>query len=78
MKKCSVGGIGFDKELAASFAQPTHAIDNLPEVLRRFEANEFDLVATGRALLMDAAWVLKAEAGEPFGAFRLEAYWALD
>ena len=74
----TVGGIGFDKELAASFAQPTHAIDNLPEVLRRFEANEFDLVATGRALLMDPAWVLKARAGEPFAPFRLEAYGALD
>ena len=74
----TVGGIGFDQELAASFAQPTHAIDNLAEVLRRFEAGEFDLVATGRALLMDAGWVLKAQAGDPFGAFRLEAYGALD
>ena len=74
----TVGGIGFDKELAASFAQPTHAIDNLPEVLRRFEAGEFDLVATGRALLMDAGWVLKAQTGEPFAPFRLEAYGALD
>ena len=74
----TVGGIGFDKELAASFAQPTRAIDNLPEVLRRFEAGEFDLVATGRALLMDAGWVLKAQKGEPFAPFRLEAYGSLD
>ena len=74
----TVGGIGFDKELAASFAQPTHAIDNLGEVVRRFEAGEFDLVATGRALLMDAEWVLKAQTGEPFAPFRLEAYGVLD
>lgn len=74
----TVGGIGFDKELAASFAQPTHAIDNLSEVVRRFEAGEFDLVATGRALLMDAEWVLKAQAGENFAPFRLEAYGMLD
>ena len=74
----TVGGIGFDKELAASFAQPTHAIDNLGEVVRGFEAGEFDLVATGRALLMDPEWVLKAQAGEPFAPFRLEAYGALD
>ena len=73
----TVGGIGFDQELAASFAEPTHAIDNLPEVLRRFEAREFDLVATGRALLMDPEWVLKAQAGEPLAPFRLVAYGAL-
>jgi 2,4-dienoyl-CoA reductase-like NADH-dependent reductase (Old Yellow Enzyme family) len=74
----TVGGIGFDKELAASFAQPTHAIDNLGEVLRRFEGGEFDLVALGRALLMDPAWVLKAQAGVPFEPFDLSAFGRLD
>jgi 2,4-dienoyl-CoA reductase-like NADH-dependent reductase (Old Yellow Enzyme family) len=74
----TVGGIGFDKELAASFAQPTAAIDNLGEVVRRFEGDEFDLVALGRALLMDPAWVLKAQAGEPFEPFDITAYGRLD
>jgi 2,4-dienoyl-CoA reductase-like NADH-dependent reductase (Old Yellow Enzyme family) len=74
----TVGGIGFDKELAASFAQPTAAIDNLGEVVRRFEGGEYDLVALGRALLMDPAWVLKAQAGEPFEPFDLTAYGTLD
>jgi 2,4-dienoyl-CoA reductase-like NADH-dependent reductase (Old Yellow Enzyme family) len=74
----TVGGIGFDKELAASFAQPTHAIDNLGEVARRFEGGEFDLVALGRALLMDPAWVLKAQAGEAFEPFDITAYGRLD
>ncbi|MEY4270151.1 MAG: hypothetical protein RLZZ58_1367 [Pseudomonadota bacterium] len=74
----TVGGIGFDKELAASFAQPTHAIDNLDEVARRFQSAEFDLVALGRALLMDPAWVLKAQAGVVFDAFDLSAYGRLD
>jgi 2,4-dienoyl-CoA reductase-like NADH-dependent reductase (Old Yellow Enzyme family) len=74
----TVGGIGFDRELAASFAQPTSAVDNLDEVARRFEAGEFDLVALGRALLMDPEWVLKAEAGEPFLPFDLSAYGRLD
>lgn len=74
----TVGGIGFDKELAASFAQPTSAIDNLAEVVRRFEAGEFDLVALGRALLMDPAWVLKAQAGVPFEPFDITAYGRLD
>jgi 2,4-dienoyl-CoA reductase-like NADH-dependent reductase (Old Yellow Enzyme family) len=74
----TVGGIGFDKELAASFAQPTAAIDNLSEVVRRFEGGEFDLVALGRALLMDPAWVLKAQAGIPFEPFDITAYSRLD
>lgn len=74
----TVGGIGFDKELAASFAQPTNAIDNLGEVVRRFDGGEYDLVALGRALLMDAAWVLKAQSGVPFEPFDLSAYGRLD
>jgi 2,4-dienoyl-CoA reductase-like NADH-dependent reductase (Old Yellow Enzyme family) len=74
----TVGGIGFDKELAASFAQPTAAIDNLGEVVPRFEGGEFDLVALGRALLMDPAWVLKAKAGVAFEAFDITAYGRLD
>lgn len=74
----TVGGIGFDKELAASFAEPTQAIDNLGEVVRRFKGGEYDLVALGRALLMDPAWVLKAQAGVPFEAFDLTAYGRLD
>jgi 2,4-dienoyl-CoA reductase-like NADH-dependent reductase (Old Yellow Enzyme family) len=74
----TVGSIGFDKELAASFAQPTSAIDNLGEVVRRFEAEEFDLVAVGRALLMDPAWVLKAQAGAAFEPFDITAYGRLE
>lgn len=74
----TVGGIGFDKELAASFTQPTAAVDNLVEVVRRFQAGEFDLVALGRALLMDAEWVVKAREGEPFKPFDISAYSRLD
>ncbi len=74
----TVGGIGFDRELAASFAQPTLAIDNLDEVVRRFTAGEFDLVALGRALLMDAQWVTKAREGRPFAPFDLSAYGRLE
>ena len=69
---------GFDKELAASFAQPTSAIDNLGDVVRRFDAGEYDLVALGRALLMDPAWVLKALANVPFEPFDITAYGRLD
>jgi 2,4-dienoyl-CoA reductase-like NADH-dependent reductase (Old Yellow Enzyme family) len=74
----TVGGIGFTKELAASFTEPTEAINNLDEVMRRYERDEFDLVTLGRALLMDPAWVLKAATGAPFEPFDMSAYARLD
>ncbi len=74
----TVGGIGFDKGLMESFAEPTQSINNLEEVMRRFGRDEFDLVAVGRALLMDPAWVQKASVGVPFEPFDLGAYARLD
>ena len=41
-------------------------------------AGEFDLVAIGRAALMDADWIGKARRGEPFKPFDLSAYGRLD
>ncbi|MBF16768.1 MAG: 12-oxophytodienoate reductase [Hirschia sp.] len=74
----TVGGIGFDKDLQSSFMETTTPIDNLGEVVRRFEAGEFDLVAIGRACLMDADWIGKARRGEPFNPFDLSALGRLD
>jgi len=74
----TVGGIGFDKDLASSFVEPTTPIDNLGEVSRRFAVGEFDLVAIGRAALMDADWIGKARRGEPFNSFDMSAYGRLD
>lgn len=74
----TVGGIGFDKDLQSSFAEPTAPIDNLDEVVRRFDAGEFDLVAIGRAALMDADWIGKARRGEAFKPFDLSAYGRLE
>ena len=70
----TVGGIGFDKDLQSSFMEPTSVVDNLGEVARRFAAGEFDLVAIGRAALMDADWIGKARRGEAFNAFDMSAY----
>jgi 2,4-dienoyl-CoA reductase-like NADH-dependent reductase (Old Yellow Enzyme family) len=74
----TVGGIGFDKDLQSSFMEPTAAVDNLNEVARRFAAGEFDLVAIGRAALMDADWIGKARRGEAFNPFDMSAYGRLD
>ena len=74
----TVGGIGFDKDLQSSFMEPTAPIDNLGEVVLRFDAGEFDLVAIGRAALMDADWIGKARRGEQFNPFDMSAYGRLD
>jgi 2,4-dienoyl-CoA reductase-like NADH-dependent reductase (Old Yellow Enzyme family) len=70
----AVGGVGLNKDLPSSFAGGTEAINNLDQVLARFEKGEFDLVAVGRSLLMDAEWTQRARRGQPFKPFRLEAY----
>ncbi|WP_310531318.1 12-oxophytodienoate reductase [Novosphingobium sp.] len=74
----TVGGIGFDKDLQSSFMEPTAPIDNLGEVARRFGAGEFDLVAIGRAALMDADWIGKVRREEAFKPFDMSAYGRLD
>jgi 2,4-dienoyl-CoA reductase-like NADH-dependent reductase (Old Yellow Enzyme family) len=74
----TVGGIGFSKDLQSSFTEETQAVNNLIAVAERFAYGEFDLVAIGRALLMDPLWVRKARSGESFLPFRLAAYATLD
>ncbi len=59
----TVGSIGLSGEFIAGFAgeasQPT-PIDGLVE---RLSADEFDLVAVGRALIVDADWAARVRAG---------------
>ena len=74
----AVGGVGLSRDLQSSFTEETHAVDNLDEVVDRFERGEFDLVAVGRGLLMDPRWVVKARTGAAFAPFRLQAYATLE
>lgn len=74
----AVGGVGLDKDLQSSFAQPTIMIDNLAQVAERIERGEFDKIGVGRALLMDAQWVRRNREGQPVNPFRLDAYASLD
>jgi 2,4-dienoyl-CoA reductase-like NADH-dependent reductase (Old Yellow Enzyme family) len=59
----TVGSVGLSGEFIAGFggesSQPT-PIDGLVD---RLEAGEFDLVAVGRALIVDADWAAKIRAG---------------
>ncbi|MCX3061671.1 NADH:flavin oxidoreductase [Streptomyces beihaiensis] len=55
----SVGSVGLDGDFVNAFrgeGSPVKGIDNL---LDRLEAEEFDMVAVGRALLQDPEWAVK-------------------
>jgi 2,4-dienoyl-CoA reductase-like NADH-dependent reductase (Old Yellow Enzyme family) len=55
----AVGSVGLDQEFLGAFGGQGAGIRNLDDLLERFERGEFDLVAVGRALLQDPAWVEK-------------------
>lgn len=74
----AVGGVGLTKDLQSSFVEPTVMTNNLPLVAERMAAGEFDLIAVGRALLMDPQWVRRMRTGERVNPFRIEAYGSLD
>ncbi|MEU6143062.1 NADH:flavin oxidoreductase [Streptomyces sp. NPDC047081] len=59
----TVGSVGLDGDFLKGFqgeGAPVKGIDNL---LDRLEAEEFDMVAVGRALLQDPEWAAKVLAG---------------
>ena len=60
----TVGSIGLSGEFLAAFAGESSTPQNLDELLRRLEREEFDLVAVGRALLADPQWAAKVHRGE--------------
>lgn len=64
-----VGGTGVYREKYESALVPPKVIDNVDDIMARFRAGEFDLLAVGRSLLNDPEWVRKAMNGEPFEPF---------
>jgi 2,4-dienoyl-CoA reductase-like NADH-dependent reductase (Old Yellow Enzyme family) len=60
----TVGSIGLDGDFTSLFKEGKGAENaNLDELLERLEREEFDLVAIGRALLVDPAWADKIREG---------------
>jgi 2,4-dienoyl-CoA reductase-like NADH-dependent reductase (Old Yellow Enzyme family) len=70
----AVGGVGVSKDLQSGYAGGVASVDNLDEVAIRLEREEFDMIAVGRAMLVDPHWITKVRTGEPFAPFRQEAY----
>ncbi|WP_437784517.1 NADH:flavin oxidoreductase [Sorangium sp. So ce1097] len=59
----TVGSVGLSNDFIGAFAGEASALRGLGELVRRFERGDFDLVAVGRSLLNDPAWVEKIRTG---------------
>ncbi|PWW04786.1 2,4-dienoyl-CoA reductase-like NADH-dependent reductase (Old Yellow Enzyme family) [Paenibacillus cellulosilyticus] len=60
----TVGSIGLDSDVSSFFTEGKGANTTSVEgLVHKFEKDEFDLVAIGRALLVDPAWVAKIAEG---------------
>ncbi|SDN04800.1 2,4-dienoyl-CoA reductase [Paenibacillus sp. yr247] len=59
----TVGSIGLDAEFLGAFKGNSAGVADINELLVRLDHEEFDLVAIGRALLVDPAWADKVRDG---------------
>jgi 2,4-dienoyl-CoA reductase-like NADH-dependent reductase (Old Yellow Enzyme family) len=59
----TVGSVGLSGEFIGAFRGESSEATPLDALLERLAADEFDLVAVGRALLVDPAWAEKVRTG---------------
>lgn len=60
----TVGSVGLSSDFITDVFQGTaSAPQSLDDLVRRFERGDFDLVAVGRALLVDPLWLVKVRDG---------------
>lgn len=59
----SVGSVGLAGEFIASFAGESSKTAPLEKLYERMDADEFDMIAIGRALLQDPQWATKVKEG---------------
>ena len=60
----SVGSVGLSGDFLGAFGGKSSEPTGLTELAGRMERGEFDLIAVGRAILSDPAWVAKVQDGE--------------
>ena len=60
----TVGSVGLTGEFVAGMGGESSKPASLDGLLTRMERDEFDLVAVGRALIVDPDWALKVQAGK--------------
>ncbi len=71
----TVGSVGLDSTFTSSFAGKTANPTSLDALIERFQKEEFDMVAVGRALLADPQWIIKIKESriDEIDAFSSEA-----
>lgn len=65
----SVGSVGLSGEFFGAFAGQGSEATPLDQLVARMEREEFDLIAVGRALISDPAWVAKVRQGDALKGF---------
>ncbi len=60
----SVGSVGLTEEFIATYREGTAEVAGIDELIQRMEADEFDLIAVGRALIANPDWANKVKAGK--------------
>jgi len=65
----SVGSVGLNGEFFAAFAGQGAEATPLDKLIARMERDEFDLIAVGRALISDPAWVQAVRQGATVKGF---------
>ncbi len=63
------GGTGVRRGQYDNALTPPQTVNNMDEVMRRYEHGEFDLLAVGRSLVNDPMWLRRARAQEDFLPF---------
>jgi 2,4-dienoyl-CoA reductase-like NADH-dependent reductase (Old Yellow Enzyme family) len=60
----SVGSVGLTRDFMGTFGGEGSSTAELDKLVERMERDEFDLIAVGRALIGDPAWVEKVRTGD--------------
>lgn len=60
----SVGSVGLTEEFIATYREGTAEVAGIDELIERMEADEFDLIAVGRALIANPDWANKVRDGK--------------
>jgi 2,4-dienoyl-CoA reductase-like NADH-dependent reductase (Old Yellow Enzyme family) len=60
----SVGSVGLTEEFIATYREGSAEVAGIDELITRMEADEFDLIAVGRALLANPDWSNKVRDGD--------------
>ncbi len=64
-----VGGVGVQRGPYDSALKPPTTVNNLDQVMERFNRGDFDLLAVGRSLLNDPGWLQRARGDQDFLPF---------